>query len=142
MKQKEILEKAKSLYLELAGKLSSEDIEPLGSLIADMQTLYGENYGGQTKTTDNLTFTLNYADGTHLNVEKGILFSLDDNDRMDIHVGISKAYQLFGVYLCLKEVIDRMGLTSLFNAYVHDMVDDITDIAMAEMEEEDNADKS
>lgn len=142
MKQKEILEKAKSLYLELAGKLSSEDIEPLGSLIADMQTLYGENYGGQTKTTDNLTFTLNYADGTHLNVEKGILFSLDDNDRMDIHVGISKAYQLFGVYLCLKGFIDGMGLTSLFNKYVHDMVDDITDIAMAEMEEEDNADKS
>ena len=68
----------------------------------------------KTKLTDKLTFELHYADGTSAMIEKGVLFSIDSNDTMSIHVGVNKAWQLFGVARCLKEFIESIGLGELF----------------------------
>lgn len=78
-------------------------------------------YDGKTKITKNLTFTLHYADGTSAEIERGILFSVDDEDKMDIHVGVSELWALFGVDLCLQEFIHDHGLDEEFLEYMIQM---------------------
>lgn len=82
-------------------------------------------YSGETKITENLTFTLNYADGEKAEVEKGVLFSIDDDEKMDIHIGAGKAYEIFGVYFCFMEFLTRSGLINLFDGYVEQMMRDV-----------------
>lgn len=77
-----------------------------------------EKWDGKTKTTEKLTFTLNYADGTKAEIDKGVLFSVDDDGLMDVHVGVDKLWQLFGVARCLSELVAKMGMTELFRRYL------------------------
>lgn len=76
-----------------------------------------EKWNRETKTTENLTFTVHYADGTSAEIDRGVLFSIGDDDTMDIHIGISKAWELFGVARCLSEYITKNGLGDLFRLY-------------------------
>ena len=83
-----------------------------------------ERWDGKTKTTEKLTFTLHYADGTSAEIDKGVLFSVNKAGTMDIHIGVDKAYELFGVVRCLTACIDNMGLSGLFREYLQEDFED------------------
>lgn len=120
MDKEEILRKAKQLYIKLSGQLSSEEIEPFGRLIGLVQNQI-EKYDGETKASDDLTFTLNYSDGTKKLVDEGVLFSINSEETMDIHIGVDKAWKLFGVQLCLNDFIKGIGLEKQFEKYLDEM---------------------
>lgn len=71
----------------------------------------------EIRTTTNLTFTLNYADGEKKHVEEGILFSAE-NDKMDIHVGTSRKEVIFTVAECLTQFINYMDWGEDFKNYI------------------------
>lgn len=121
MNKEEILEKAKRSYMELAGKLTGEEIEPFGRLIGFVQSM-PEEYKGETIPTNKLTFTLNYGNGTKKHVERGVLFSIGEDDTMYIHIGVETDWELFGTVLCLTDFIDRCGMTERFKNYIDNMV--------------------
>ena len=79
-----------------------------------------ERWDRKTKTTEKLTFTLHYADGTSVEIDKGVLFSVNENGTMDVHIGVDKAWQLFGVARCLKACIEGLGLSELFKQYLQE----------------------
>lgn len=87
---------------------------------------HAKRWNGTTKPSENVTFTINYADGESVEVKQGVLFTVDDDDRMDIHVGVDKAYMIFGIYFCLMEYIDKIGLSDKFKSYYYDMIDFMT----------------
>lgn len=77
-------------------------------------------WDGQTKTTKKLTFTLNYADGTSAEIDEGVLFSVNADGTMDIHIGVDKAWKLFGVARCLAACIESLGLGEKFRRYLQE----------------------
>lgn len=78
-------------------------------------------WNGSDKPSENISFTVHYADGTSKDLKCGVLFSIDDNDRMDVHIGVDKAWQLFGIMVCLEECIRKIGLWDLYQKYMKDM---------------------
>ena len=76
----------------------------------------------QYKTSENITFTIHYADGTSVDVKDGVLFTVNDNNTMDLHVGVSKLWQLFGVYLCFMEFLTVNNLIEIFGEYVENFM--------------------
>ena len=104
----------KQYYTEAASKLAHfEDAE------AEQDPV--NKYDGEDKICNDLTFTLNYSDGTKALVDRGILFSLGDDDRMYIHLGVSKAWEVFGVARCLNDFIKICGMEDLFEKYLRAM---------------------
>jgi len=79
-----------------------------------------ESWDGKTKTTDKLTFTVHYADGTSAGIEEGVLFSINQDQTMDIHIGVDRAWKLFGCARCLVKYIDSIGLGDLFKKYLQE----------------------
>lgn len=103
----------KAFYSEAAEKLARyEDVEDEKAI---------RKYNGEDKICNDLTFTLNYSDGTKALVDRGILFSIRDDDRMDMHLGTSKAWEVFGVARCLNEFIKACGMEDLFEKYMRSM---------------------
>ena len=80
-----------------------------------------KRWNGVSKRTDNMTFTIHYDDGTSTEVKDGVLFTVNDSDTMDVHVGVGKKWQLFGVFISFVELIKRMGLEEEFGDYVNEM---------------------
>lgn len=78
-------------------------------------------WNGSDKPSEAVFFTVHYADGTNVEVKDGVLFSVNDNDTMDIHIGVSRAWQLFGVRLCLEDCIKKLGLWELYQRYMTNM---------------------
>jgi hypothetical protein len=81
-----------------------------------------KRWNGLSKRTDNMTFTIHYDDGTSTEVKDGVLFTVNDMDTMDVHVGVGKKWQLFGVFLSFTELIRRMGLEEEFDEYMNQMM--------------------
>lgn len=78
-------------------------------------------WNGNDKPSENVFFTVHYADGTSEDVKCGVLFTLNDNDTMDVHIGVDKGYQLFGVRLCLEDCIRKLGLMEMYRKYLENM---------------------
>lgn len=69
------------------------------------------------KATDNLTFEINYHDGIRKKVETGILISMDDKDKIAIHIGTCEAWHLFAFIMEMNNFIDDKGLRPAFEKY-------------------------
>lgn len=95
-----------------------------------------KRWNGISKRTDNMTFTIHYDDGTSAEVKDGVLFTVNDSDTMDVHVGVGKKWQLFGVYLSFMELIGRMGLQEDFDAYMDQMLQQLVEKRKAKVREE------
>ena len=93
-------------------------------------------WNGLSKRTDNMTFTIHYDDGTSTEVKDGVLFTVNDMDTMDVHVGVGKKWQLFGVYLSFMELIGRMGLQEEFDSYINQMLEQLVEKRKAKVREE------
>lgn len=95
-----------------------------------------KRWNGRTKTTEELTFTLHYADGTEEQVKDGVLFTINDENTMDIHVGVNKVWQLFGIYICFMNFLEKNGLLDLFDKYIEQKARKLAGVEDAETETE------
>lgn len=95
-----------------------------------------ERWNGETKMTENLTFTLHYADGTEEQVKDGVLFTINDENTMDIHVGVNELWQLFGIYICFMNFLEKAGMFDLFDQYMEQMARKLAGVEDAEAETE------
>lgn len=75
-------------------------------------------WNGSTKLSKEITFTIHYADGTSVDVKDGVLFTVNDNNTMDIHIGVKERWKLFGVYLCFMEFLTVNNLIESFGKYI------------------------
>lgn len=70
------------------------------------------------KTTNNLTFDVNYDDGTKQEVETGILMEvLPDGKHIVCHLGTGKASHIFSFISALEELIHKCGLDDVYKEY-------------------------
>ena len=74
--------------------------------------------GGGISTTDGITFTIHYSDGTSVDVKDGVLFAQNGSGAMNVHVGVDEKWQLFGVYLSFFELLARVNLLADFDEYI------------------------
>lgn len=79
-------------------------------------------WNGKDKPDKNLEFTIHYSDGTSERIKDGVLFTVNDNHTMDIHVGVKELWKLFGVYLCFMDFLTRNKLISVFDDYLKTMM--------------------
>ena len=76
-------------------------------------------WNGNTKLSKEIAFTIHYADGTSVDVKDGVLFTVNDNNTMDIHIGVKEHWKLFGVYFCFMEFITVNNLIESFRKYIY-----------------------
>ena len=60
------------------------------------------------KTTPDLKFTLNYADGTTATVNKGILFEECEDGHMNVHIGTDNQVNM--LVAILDGIAEMLGL--------------------------------
>ncbi|MBQ0113855.1 MAG: hypothetical protein KBT03_12055 [Bacteroidales bacterium] len=110
--------------MELAGKLTSEEIEPFGRLIGLAMDMVAVRDAMEVLPIDHPTFTINYPNGTKEYVQRGILFSISDENKTDIQVGVKKQQEVFDITLCLIGFLTGAGLMDGFEKYATDMMED------------------
>ncbi|MBR2311116.1 MAG: hypothetical protein IKA47_11405 [Oscillospiraceae bacterium] len=69
------------------------------------------------KISANTEFEVIYDDGTRRRVQEGVLFEVDD-EKMIFHNGTNRASVLFAAAESALGLIDEIGLTKLFKAYI------------------------
>lgn len=75
------------------------------------------------KLSDNLEFTVNYADGTEKKVSEGVLFEFDE-DKITLHSGTSRKEALFSIAPVLVEFVGILGLDEEFKRYIEENIID------------------
>lgn len=106
--------------IETVSECEQPTDENIGKRKKGRRTEMTHQWDEKTKLTDKLTFELHYTDGTSAMIEKGVLFSINRDNTMSIHVGVDKAWQLFGAARCLTDFIEAMGLGELFKQYLQE----------------------
>lgn len=123
MNKEEILEIAKKSYVKLAGKLTSEEIEPFGRLIGLAMDMVEVRDAMETIQAGHPTFTINYTNGTKEHVKRGILFSISEENKTDIHIGVKKRQEVFDITLCLIGFLNGCELMDDFAEYVEELLE-------------------
>ena len=75
------------------------------------------------KLSDNVEFTVNYADGTEKKVSEGMLFEFDGN-AIAVHSGTSRKEALFSIAPALVEFVGILGLDEEFKRYIEENIID------------------
>lgn len=77
----------------------------------------------EIKTSDNVEFDVIYADGSRYHAKEGVLIEADGN-RINLHLGTSRAAVVFAAVEALMEAIGDAGLMDVFKGYIDSMPDD------------------
>lgn len=72
------------------------------------------------KSSKNITFTVNYAEGEKLEVQEGLLFEFQGNN-ITMHLGTNRVRCLFAVVGAAFESICAFGLEEEFDKYCEDI---------------------
>lgn len=65
-----------------------------------------------TKATENMTFTINYADGTKREIKEGVLFSFN-KENIETHIGTHNAQAVAALVPASVEVVQALGIAHL-----------------------------
>lgn len=66
-----------------------------------------------TKATENLTFTLHYTDGSEKKIKEGVLFSFNNDNSIEAHIGTNKPEAVAALVPASIEIVRELGITHI-----------------------------